>query len=85
MRIVLAVTALLIAVSATQPAQADPYKWCAVYAGNAMDGSKACWFTTLEQCQATVTGLAGFCQPNTFTSEPAAASAQRSKKRASTH
>ena len=86
MRIVLAITAVLfIAVSATQPAQADPYKWCAVYAGNAMDGSKACWFTTLEQCQATVTGLAGFCQPNTFTSEPAAGSAQRVKKRASTH
>lgn len=85
MRIVLAATALLIAVSATGSAQADPYKWCAVYAGNAMDGSKACWFTTLEQCQATVTGLAGFCQPNTFTSEPAAASAPRSKKRASTH
>jgi hypothetical protein len=81
MRIVLAATAFLTAIAATQPAQADPYKWCAVYAGNAMDGSKACWFTTLQQCQATVTGLAGFCQPNTFTSEPAAALAKRTKKR----
>ena len=85
MRIVLAATALLTAIASTQPAQADPYKWCAVYAGNAMDGSKACWFTTLQQCQATVTGLAGFCQPNTFTSEPAAASVKRMKKRLAAH
>jgi len=85
MRVILATTALLIAVSATQPAQADPYKWCAVYAGNAMDGSKGCWFTTLEQCQATVTGLAGFCQPNTFYSESAAAPVKRAKKRVAAH
>jgi hypothetical protein len=46
-----------------------------------MDGSKACWFVTLEQCQATVTGLAGFCQPNIAYSEPAPA--KRAKKRVS--
>jgi hypothetical protein len=85
MRIVFAAAALLFAVSATQPAQADPYKWCALYGGNAMDGSKACWFTTYEQCLATVTGLAGWCVPNTFASEPDAAPAKRMKKRVAAH
>lgn len=85
MRIVLAAAALLIAAFASQPAQADPYKWCAVYGGNAMDGSKGCWFTTYEQCLATVTGLAGFCQPNTFSGELAAAPAKRLKKRVAAH
>jgi hypothetical protein len=85
MRIVFAATALLIAVSAYQPARAetDPYKWCAIYSGNAIDGSKGCWFTTLEQCNATVTGLSGFCLPNTFYNEPAATHAKRTKKRVS--
>lgn len=84
MRIVLA-AAVLIAVTASPSAHADPYKWCALYGGNAIDGSKGCWFTTLEQCQATVTGLAGWCIPNTFSSEPDAAPVKRMKKRASVH
>jgi hypothetical protein len=84
MRIAFAATALLIAVSAYQPARADdPYKWCAIYSGSAIDGSKGCWFTTLEQCNATVNGLAGFCLPNTSYSEPAATHAKRTKKRVS--
>ena len=67
----------------TAPAQADSYRWCAIYGGNAMDGSKGCWFNTLEQCQATVNGLSGFCQPNNDYSEPAAAHSKRVKKRVS--
>ena len=72
----------LCAVNAA-PVQADPYKWCAIYAGNALDGSKGCWFHTLEQCQATVNGLSGFCQPNNDYSEPAASHSKRVKKRVS--
>ena len=53
----LAVLAFAPALAAT-PAQADPYKWCAVYGGfgNTRD---SCYYVTLAQCQATVSGLAG--------------------------
>ena len=43
------------------PAHADPYAWCAVYS---ISGSTSCNFMTLEQCQTTMAGIGGFCQPN---------------------
>jgi hypothetical protein len=43
----------------------DPYPWCTVYAGRDFDG-KNCGFLTIEQCQATVSGVGGFCEPNQF-------------------
>lgn len=80
----LAVVAGMSFAASVSPAQADSYKWCAVYSGNAIDGSVGCWFTSLEQCQATVTGLAGFCRPNTLYSEPGAVQNKRiNKKRVS--
>jgi hypothetical protein len=44
-------------------AQADPYRWCAQYSGK---GARNCYFVTLEQCRAAVSGNGGFCEPNTF-------------------
>jgi hypothetical protein len=41
-------------------ARADPYRWCAVL-GNADAIGTSCYFLTLEQCQATVSGNGGFC------------------------
>jgi hypothetical protein len=46
-------------------ARADPYRWCAVL-GNADAIGTSCYFLTLEQCQATVSGNGGFCTGNNF-------------------
>ena len=67
------------------PAKADPYKWCAMYGSNAIDGSKGCWFVTLQQCEETVRGLAGFCIPNTFSGDPAPAAADHGKRAKKRH
>jgi hypothetical protein len=48
----------------TGSAQADPYRWCANYSGKL--SSSNCWFMTLEQCRAAVSGVGGFCEPNLF-------------------
>jgi hypothetical protein len=60
------------------PAAADPYKWCAVE----RNGGTNCGFTTIEQCRATVSGIGGFCQPNSFYTGSDKTSAQRSPKQA---
>jgi hypothetical protein len=44
-----------------------------------MSGSSNCGFSTWNQCMATVSGIGGFCQRNSFYN-PRAAS--RSRKRA---
>lgn len=46
------------------PAHADPYRWCAQYSGKS--GATNCYFVTLEQCRATVSGVGGFCVPNNY-------------------
>ena len=66
MRIAFAAFALLMVGSMTGPAQADPYKWCAIYGGGGHGGGTNCYFKTLEQCRATVSGMGGFCAPNQF-------------------
>lgn len=48
------------------PAQTQiTYPWCAVYSGGKGGGTN-CGFSTLEQCRATVSGIGGFCERNTF-------------------
>jgi len=42
-------------------AQADPYRWCAEYGGLRGGGGTNCYFTTIGQCQATISGIGGFC------------------------
>src|SRR3974390_2219476 len=42
-------------------ATADPYKWCAQYAGADSGGGTKCGFVTLEQCRATIGGMGGLC------------------------
>ena len=46
-------------------AQADPYKWCAQYGGRSGGGTN-CYFVTLQQCQAAISGIGGFCRRNNF-------------------
>jgi hypothetical protein len=46
-------------------ANADPYKWCAVYGGFG-NTRESCYYVTLGQCQATVSGLGGWCRPSPY-------------------
>ena len=48
---------------AQNSASADPYRWCAMYSAK---GASNCYFVTLQQCQAALSGMGGFCQPNNF-------------------
>jgi hypothetical protein len=59
-------TVLAIAPMLVTPAKADPYRWCAEYAGGTRGGSTSCYFVTLEQCRASVSGVGGFCRENGF-------------------
>lgn len=73
-RIALAASALAIGLAATDTARAqqqpDPYPWCAEYTGGGLDGAKNCYFLTLEQCRAAVSGVGGYCGPNPFYTGP---------------
>ena len=51
--------------AATGSAKADPYRWCAQY-GTSTDNGTNCYFLTLQQCQAAISGNGGFCTPNPF-------------------
>jgi hypothetical protein len=42
------------------------YPWCAQYGGGMGGGGTNCGFSTLAQCQATVSGVGGFCVRNSF-------------------
>jgi Protein of unknown function (DUF3551) len=39
--------------------------WCASYGGK-KGGSESCGYPTLQQCQANLSGIGGFCRPNPF-------------------
>jgi hypothetical protein len=66
--VVLPALAALAALVPTS-SHADPYRWCAEYSGR-MGGSSNCGFVTLQQCQATVSGIGGFCVRNQFYTGP---------------
>ncbi len=62
------------------PAHADiQYPWCAQYSGR--DGGRNCGFSTFEQCRATVSGIGGFCERNSFFTGPAERPAKRARQR----
>jgi hypothetical protein len=46
------------------PASAIEYPWCAQYGGRS--GGRNCGFVSFQQCQATVSGMGGFCERNLF-------------------
>jgi hypothetical protein len=72
MRIMFAALFALVAGSGMAIAQtSDPYRWCSVYGGAENGGSSNCYFMTLEQCRANVSGVGGFCSPNPFYTGPA--------------
>jgi hypothetical protein len=66
MRLAIAVVATLIASSLIDDAKADPYRWCAEYGGGGRGGGTNCYFMTIDQCRAAISGNGGFCRPNNF-------------------
>ena len=65
MRVAIVVLFLtLIAASTIAPSRADPYRWCGQYGRKS--GATNCYFVTLEQCRAAISGNGGFCFPNNF-------------------
>jgi len=72
----IAVVAILFGVFSVfiHEARADG-TWCARYPG----GASNCGFYSFEQCQATVSGIGGFCDRNPFTGY--AGTAQRRYRR----
>jgi hypothetical protein len=85
MKFVLALACATVVWSAvdTTPVMAQNYAWCAIYSGRSMGGSKSCSFNSFEQCQAQVSGIGGFCQPNYYYS--GAKQPRRKAKRARTY
>jgi Protein of unknown function (DUF3551) len=65
MRIAFAII-LLAAAAPFDTAQADPYRWCALYGGGGQGGGRNCYFITLEQCRWAISGNGGDCVPNPF-------------------
>ena len=63
MRVAIAALLLVAVGAAFDTAKADPYRWCAIFSGD-LGGVRSCYFMTLEQCQATVSGVGGNCSPN---------------------
>lgn len=68
----LVATGILVGGSAGR-AEAQDYPWCAHLSVG--DESLNCGFVTLDQCKATVSGIGGFCAPNTTYRGPAWTSA----------
>lgn len=68
LRIVLPALAAL-AVFSPASGHAIEYPWCAQY-GLGGDGGRNCGFSTLEQCLATVSGIGGSCERNSFYTGP---------------
>jgi hypothetical protein len=69
MRLALATLGGLILGLAAEHAAADQYAWCAEYGGRT--GGSNCYFVTLAQCQAAVSGVGGFCRPSPWYTGPA--------------
>ena len=58
----------VVTAAITTRAEAQNYPWCAIYDGSF--GGRNCGFTTFEQCQATISGIGGFCNLNTLYEPP---------------
>jgi len=56
---------VLLTAIASKQSEAEPYQWCA-NDGASRSGGLSCSYTTLQQCQAAVSGSGAFCSPNYF-------------------
>jgi len=62
--------------AATTPSYAIEYPWCAQY-GRFGGGGRNCGFVSYGQCLATVSGIGGFCERNSFYKGPPPAAKRR--------
>jgi hypothetical protein len=70
--------ACIIVAFAAMPAAAQDYPWCAQY--NCQGGGQNCGFSTLQQCEASISGNGGFCARNLLYTAPATTSRSRRGK-----
>ncbi len=66
MRIAIGALFTLMVLFVGTPAKADPYRWCAVYGSFGGGGVESCWYLTIEQCRAAVSGIGGFCKESAW-------------------
>jgi hypothetical protein len=59
--------------------QTSNAQWCAEYSG--LGGTESCGFSTFQQCQATVSGIGGFCRPSQYNNPGYASAGRVNKKR----
>ena len=57
--VALATAAVAAAAATPATAQGQNSRWCADYTFGRGGGASKCWFLTLEQCRATVSGVGG--------------------------
>ncbi len=62
--LLIAGTALLGGVSAGRAQSAYDYPWCAIYTNRS--GAQACYYSSYEQCMATMWGIGGYCVPSPY-------------------
>jgi hypothetical protein len=72
---------ILFAAAPAKIATAQNYPWCAHYSEGGMLGATECFFSTLEQCQASVSGVGGFCDRNPWYAPARKGKKPRRKKR----
>jgi len=73
MRSILLVSAIIAGAALLAPAAGQAqiyYPWCAQYGGRDGGGGRNCGFSTYAQCMATVHGMGGFCERNSFYTGP---------------
>jgi uncharacterized protein DUF3551 len=57
--------AVIVTMTFGVSAYAQNRPWCAYYSGAQFGGASNCGFSTYQQCLATISGIGGWCQPNT--------------------
>jgi len=79
----LAAAVVLLLLGISPNTAADPYRWCAYYGPD--DAGVNCYFVTLQQCQAAISGNGGFCSENLWYTGDAAQPAVRRKSQRAPH
>ena len=79
MRTALAAFVLLAAGGFADSTKADSYPWCAQHSG--WPGSIHCWYTSYDQCRATVSGVGGYCVQNPHRAATTDELVRRARKR----
>jgi len=82
MKKILGPLAFLVAIVGAAPssfAQSSPYDypWCAQYSSRTAGGALSCYYTSFNQCMATISGIGGYCIRSPYYRGPQARSERR--------